>query len=282
MHNKAIEYYQIAGKMLGTREAYPEVWDMVMQELAGAYLALAVLLQDTRVVPGYQGSEEDRDRQVVHLLNESLKLLEALVKHSSSVDVRALLLKIADIHHRLGRVHLTALQTHRVHNHPDLIVKVTFQYLDKALRGYSALSGVDPRLPLGVLIDLLSFIAPKEGQVNSLGSAHEHALLRIVACAKIIKSAAANDAVDHADVIRIVTNIESGLLYTLRELMKAQSTSAKDKSAAVKACYETALLGLKPTVAIINRCRVLADCLDRIAALIADIKGFGLDVAKFG
>ena len=43
LHDKAIQFYQHAAGALGRREVHPDVWDRVNLELAGAYLAFAVL-----------------------------------------------------------------------------------------------------------------------------------------------------------------------------------------------------------------------------------------------
>ncbi|EDQ92833.1 uncharacterized protein MONBRDRAFT_22004 [Monosiga brevicollis MX1] len=153
-HDRAVQEYERARAVLGTRATHPEIYDMVQMELASASLAFATLLQDDDTRD--RGTQFETD--VDDLLQKARKLfyheLQTLQQSPQVEDeqfcarrLRALA-KLADVHNRLGLLHGRAVSEGR-DNERNNAYQLMVKHLSQA-REYYLLS----TMPLGVALQL--------------------------------------------------------------------------------------------------------------------------------
>ncbi|KAJ8686309.1 hypothetical protein QAD02_022103 [Eretmocerus hayati] len=107
-YNKAVEHYQRALQILGTRKSHPEVWDNVTWELSSTLFNMAILMQDFTPVGSKCG--EDLERQVVEILQKALKYCDTDTPGSRQPVYQY---RAAEIQRRLASLH------HRVYLESD-------------------------------------------------------------------------------------------------------------------------------------------------------------------
>eukprot|EP00049_Salpingoeca_infusionum_P027388 m.31913 g.31913 ORF g.31913 m.31913 type:complete len:427 (+) comp9478_c0_seq1:12-1292(+) len=110
-HARAVEAYKEALLLLKKRGRHPDVWDSVQQQLAGAYLGFATLLQD------YHTGSGSFEEEVYTMLRDAIALLQGQLEYfeddptcESAIYLRD---RLIDSHWRLGRAHTVAFQPYQ-------------------------------------------------------------------------------------------------------------------------------------------------------------------------
>uniref|UniRef100_UPI00358EDA32 erythroid differentiation-related factor 1 n=1 Tax=Myxine glutinosa TaxID=7769 RepID=UPI00358EDA32 len=104
-YEKAVNCYQRALSMLGTRQTQPVIWDAVSWELSSTYFTCASLLQD--YAPLSRKAQEQVENEVRSFMRKALQFCEI---PSDSPKHPLCEYRAATIHHRLGSLHHNSIR----------------------------------------------------------------------------------------------------------------------------------------------------------------------------
>ena len=287
LHIKAVDYYTRAVKTLRHRDAHPTVFDLAMNELASAHLALATILQvrytytmsninthsliqDTKADACDDDTLRDIERRVTENLTDALHQYEALLKNMTDPGIKAQIeSRIGSIHHRLGKQQLILLRANRVRAESRKhSVKLATQHLEKSLDIFRTFGLGGAMSYACALMDYLLLLIPLDGSATS-SKAVETAVVILVKSAVPIRTLA-RDQTDERAVKQVAAALENHLIFVLREWSNFQAgTSKKRASACTQLSQEVTKLAKSrpentPAAAV---CETLASALDRIGKI---------------
>ena len=257
LHGRAVEHYARALQFAKKRDAHPQVFDLTMNELASAHLALAAILQDTRP----DMSDEGRLHQY-----------EALFRHTADAALKqAIESRFGTIHHRLGKQLLLLLRTGRVRvESRKQSTKLASQHLERAIAHLRPFQSASPGSFLSALLDLLLLTVPLDG--STTGPRQVDAALKATATASTaLRGIAGDPALDQRAVRVLLGALESHLRFLLGEAAKTaptQNAKARQRSAAAERLYKELVAGSSTSDSGLSAFGCfLADLVDRIARL---------------